>query len=68
MYSPSRPIDYMRKVIETSIYLVMVRAKQTQPDDPNVSVVTAKLRRSDAEIVKQQLPGSWIEKVVASKP
>jgi len=57
-----------RKVIEQAIYCVLVKIRQQNPDDPNIEIITAKLRKGDAELVCQQVPGAWIEKVVASKP
>ena len=60
--------DHRRKVIEQAIYCVLVKVKQHHPDDPNVEIITAKLRKGDAERVCQEVPGAWIEKVVASKP
>ena len=59
---------HRRKVIEQAIYCVLVRVRQMKPDDPNTEIITAKLRKRDAEIVCQQVPGAWVEKVVASKP
>lgn len=64
MYMPNKH----RKTIEQAVYVVQVRVRQMKPEDPNVEIVTIKLRKSDAEIVCREVPGAWIEKVVASKP
>ncbi len=64
MYTPNKH----RKTIEQAVYVVLVRVKQMNPDDPNTEIVTAKLRRSDADIVCREVPGAWVEKVIASKP
>lgn len=57
-----------RKVLEQAVYVVMVRVHQRTPDAPNTEIVTIKLRRRDADKVVSQVPGAWIERVVASKP
>ena len=64
----SAPIPFNRPRRTEEIYLVMVRVKPPTPDAPNTEVVTAKLRWRDADHASKQIPGSWIEKVVATKP
>lgn len=52
---------------EQPVYLVMVRVRPPRPEDPNVEVQSAWLRRVDADRVAASVPGSWVDKVVASK-
>jgi hypothetical protein len=63
--SPLRP---QRKIIEQAVYVVLVPTRPTREGGPNISIVTAKLRKRDADEVIAQIPGSWVEKVIASKP
>ncbi len=57
-----------RKIIEQAVYLVVVKVRPMNPGDPNTEVAVAKLRRADADRVALQIPGSWVVKVVATKP
>lgn len=63
----SIPAQY-RKPLEQAVYLVMVRVRTHSPDQPNVDVIGAKLRKRDADFLCTQVPGSWVEKVIATKP
>lgn len=64
---PTLPASIVATRVTQKIFLVMVRIAITNPGDSNVEIIAAKLRRSDAERVVQQIPGAWIEKVHADK-
>lgn len=53
---------------QTEVYVVMVPVRPMNPDDPNCEIIAAKLRRIDADKLCVEVPGAWVEKVMATKP
>ncbi len=51
----------------TKVYVVMIRVEPSCPDGPNVEVYGAKLTRSAADTLAENVPGAWVEKVRADK-
>jgi hypothetical protein len=62
-----KPAQYVKPRTQ-EFYLVMVRVRPMNEGDPNTEVVAAKLRYWDAKKLCDQVPGSWLQKVVATKP
>lgn len=65
--SEALPLQYVKPRTQ-EFYLVMVRIAPMTEDAPNTEIVTAKLRHRDAEQVCEQVPGAWVQKVIATKP
>lgn len=54
-------------MVRQAVYLVWVRVAPGQPDGPNAEVLQVKLTRSSADALARQVPGSWVEKMMADK-
>lgn len=61
------PLQYVKPRTQ-EFYLVMVRVAPMTDNAPNTEIITAKLRCRDAEEVCEQVPGAWVQKVIATKP
>lgn len=53
---------------EKAVYVVMIRVRPSTVGGINSEILTVKLRKRDADDLCRQVPGAWVEKVVATKP
>lgn len=56
-----------RSRVRQQVYLVMIPVRPANPGDANVEVYDAKLTRKGAEDVSREVPGSWVQKIEATK-
>lgn len=53
--------------MEVKVYLVLDRRRLVPDGEPNVSVIAARLTNAAAEKIVEKKPGTFIQKVVATK-
>ena len=53
--------------MQIKVYLVMQRVGLPRPGEPNVKILAARLTRTAAQEMVDAIPGTYIEKQLASK-
>jgi hypothetical protein len=56
-----------RAGMQIKVYLVLQRVAFPKPGEERVRVLDAKLTRQLAQDIVDQTPGTWVEKVIATK-
>jgi hypothetical protein len=57
----------MSSKMALKVYLVLQRVNLPKGEDSNVRILAAKLTRDAAQKMSDDIPGTWIEKQVATK-
>jgi len=53
--------------IAVKVYLVFQRINLTHGDELNCRIIAARVTRAAADAIRDQTPGTWVEKHVATK-
>jgi hypothetical protein len=61
-----KPTEEKRR-IQVKVYLVCMRRNLFRPGEANIQIIAARLTRAAAQLVVDQTPGTYIEKVFAVK-
>lgn len=53
--------------IQVKVYLVCMHMNLSRPGEPNIKIIAARLTRAAAQEIVDRTPGTYIEKLFASK-
>lgn len=56
-----------KRRIQVKVYLVCMRLNLARPGEPNIRIIAARLTRAAAQEIVDRTPGTYIEKMFASK-
>jgi hypothetical protein len=63
--APTSPDKQSR--IQVKVYVVCMRRNLFKPGENNVQIIAARLTRAAAQAIVDRTPGTFIEKLIASK-
>jgi hypothetical protein len=65
--APAPSVVPQKRKIEVKVYLVIQRDHLVREGQPNIRVVAARLTRATAEAVRAKMPGTYIQRHIATK-